>query len=142
MNFNGVLIAYGLIVVFGRFLGGRASTASWEVVLTVAIGIAWGLQPVERPGHKPALTAASFLAFPLVVAMLLVARDLFVLLPSVTFIVYGVRGLVNGRIIVAGRVGPGREFRGAAAYFRSTLCILFGAFMITLGLLVPGFWRG
>jgi hypothetical protein len=73
--------------------------------------------------------------------MALVARDLFVLLPSVIFIVYGLRGLVNGRITLAGRVGPGREYTGPAAYFHSAFCILSGAVMIAVGLVFPGFWQ-
>jgi hypothetical protein len=48
---------------------------------------------------------------------------------------------MNGRIVLAGRVGRGREYTGTAAYLHSTLCILSGAALIAVGFIFPGFWN-
>jgi hypothetical protein len=130
-----VLIAYGAMVLLSRFLRGEASTAPWEVAITVALGIAWALQPLRRPGQKPALTVASIVAFVILVAMLFAARQLVALLPSVTFVTYGLRGLVTGSISLAGSVGPARDYTGIAAYFQSVMCIAVGAAGIALAFL-------
>src|SRR5688572_21166403 len=135
LKFDVVLIAYGAIIVLSRFLNGQVSTAPWEAAITVALGIAWGLQPVLRPGQKEALSFASIVAFVVLVAILLVARQLFMLLPSVAFVTYGLRGLVTGSITLSGRVGPGREYTGIAAYFQSGLCIVSGGIGIILAVL-------
>jgi hypothetical protein len=136
-QFDVVFIAYGAIVLLSRFLSGKTSTASWEVAITVALGTAWALQPVRWPGQKAALTFASIVAFVVLVAMLLAVRQLFLLLLSVTFVTYGLRGLVTNRITLAGRVGPGREHTGTAAYFQSALCIACGAAGATLAFMFP-----
>lgn len=141
VNVNAVLIAYCSVVLLSRFLTGETSTATGEVVITVVIGIALALQPVRRPGQKEKLTPAALLLFPLLVVMALVARHLFVLLPSVVFVAYGLRGLANGRLTLAGRVGPGREYTGVRAYFHSALCILSGAALIAVDFIFPGFWE-
>jgi hypothetical protein len=141
VNINAVLIAYCSVVLLSRFLNGETSTATWEVVITVAIGVVLALQPVRRPGQKEKLTPAALLLFPLLVAMALAARKLFVLLPSVAFVAYGLRGLANGRITLGGRVGPGREYTGAMAYFHSAWCILSGAALIAVDFIFPGFWE-
>jgi hypothetical protein len=141
VKFGAVLIAYPLAVLLSRFFGGRTSTASWEVALAVGIGIAWGLQPGRHPEQKAELTPVSLVAFPLFLAMGLCARQPFVLLFSATSVTFGLRGLVNGSITLAGRVGSGREYTGFSAYLHSVLWILTGAALTAVGFLLPGFWE-
>jgi hypothetical protein len=132
---GGALIVFNAVVLLSRLSSGTTSTASWELFTAVALGIALALQPVRRPGQKKALTFASFFEFVLQTAALFVAGKVFMLLFSVTFLTYGLRGLVTGRISLTGKIGPVREYTGIAAYFRAAWCIVFGATGITLAFL-------
>lgn len=127
MNFAVVVVAYALMVLVSRFVVGDASIAPWQYGLTVGLGVAWGAQPTAPPGQKAVPSFASLVAFLLLVALCLAAAPLFVLLPSAVFVTAGVRGLVTGRITLGGRVGPGREYTGSAAYFQSAFCLASGA---------------
>jgi hypothetical protein len=121
------LIAYGAIILLTRFVSAGTSDPPWQIAITVALGVAWALHPMPRPGQKVVVRLTSFVAFAFLVAIAFASRRLFMLLPSTVFVTYGLRGLLTGRIILAGKAGPGREYTGTAAYFQSVLCVVFGA---------------
>ena len=137
MKFEAILIAYGATILLARFVSADASDPPWQIAITMALGIAWALQPMPPPGQKVVVRFASFVAFAFLVGIGFAARQLFVLLPTTFFVTYGLRGLFTGRIILAGRGGPGREYTGTAAYFQSVLCVVFGAVGVTFALYPP-----
>lgn len=132
MKIEVLVIVLGALILARRIVTGETSAVPSEVVLATAAGIACGLQPVQRPGEKAALTAAAFGAASILFALLFVAPQIFALVPSVAFVTYGFRGLASGRIVLSGRVGPAREHTGAAAYVQSAICVATGAFFIGL----------
>jgi hypothetical protein len=141
VNFEAILIVYGATILLTRFVSADTSNPSWQVAVTAALGIAWALQPTPPAGQKVAVRLTSFIAFAFLLGMAFAACQLFVLLVSTVFVTYGLRGLLTGRIVLAGRVGAGREYRGMAAYLQSALCLVFGAAGVAFALVPSGVWH-